>query len=167
MIAQTFIAVFALGLPVALLSYLLLHWSYGSGRKSRGTVGKADQAAPTETKQAANKKQTPGANLAFKKWARFGGGFYGAAALWTLLVAELADLFSLIINWPGIGGIFAGGPASFLIGFIRNQIGNFVTAMTWFNYWSDVADDVNIGLLFLLAMGGYSIGRRAARAVPV
>ena len=164
--AEIFIVVFGLGLPVALLSYLLLHWSYESGRLSRDSDNKAHRAALKEMKKAARKKDIPGANFVTRKWLRFGGGFYGAAGLWTLLVAELADLFSLIINWPGIGGILAGGPTRILADFIRNQIGNFVNAITWFDYWSDVTGDANIGLVFMVAIGSYSLGRRAAKARP-
>lgn len=164
MMAQLFIVVFGLGLPMALLSYLLLHWSYESGWLSRDSDNKAHRAALKEMKKAARKKDIPGANFVTKKWLRFGGGCYGAAGLWTLLAAELADLFSLIINWPGIGQFFAGGPVNFLVGFIKNQVQNFVTAITWFDYWSDVAGDANIGLVFLVAVGGYSLGKRAAKA---
>lgn len=166
MTAQIFTVVFGLGLPVAVLSYLLLGWSYKSGRLGRDSDHKAQRAALKEMKKAARKKDIPEANFVTRKWLRFGGGFYGAAGLWTLLVAELADLFSLIIDWPGIGRIFAGGPINFLVGLIKNQIGNFVTAITWFDYWSDLAGDAGIGLVFLVAVGGYSIGRRAAKAGP-
>ena len=167
MIGQIFIVVFGLGLPVLLLSYLLLHWSYKSGRLGREPGNKAQRAALKEMKKAAPRQDLPKVNFVTRKWLRFGGGFYGAAGLWTLLVAELADLFSLIIDWPGIGRIFAGGPINFLVGLIKNQIGNFVTAITWFDYWSDFAGNADIGLVFLVAIGGYSIGRRAAKAGPV
>lgn len=164
MIGQIFIVVFGLGLPVAVLSYLLLHWSYESGRISRDSDHRAHRAALKEMKKAARKKELPRVNFVHQKWLRFGGGFYGAAGLWTLLVAELADLFSLIIDWPGIGELFAGGPISFLVGFITNQIGNFISAMIWFDFWSDAAGDAGIGLVFVVAIGGYSLGRRAAKA---
>ena len=168
MIAQLFKLVLALGLPMAILSYFLLHWSYESGRLSRESDRKTDRAALKEMKKEArkNRKKIPPTNVVHRKWLRFGGGFYGAAGLWTLLVVELADLFSLIVDWPGLGEIFAGGPVGFLIRFIHNQIGNFVTAITWFDYWSDITGDANIGLVFLVAIGSYSLARRAARKGP-
>ena len=167
MTAQIVRAVLGLGLPVAVLSYLLLRWAYVTGRLSRDSDKKAHRAALKEMKKAARKRELPGANAVYRKWFRFGGGFYGAAALWTLVVVEVVDLFSLITDWTRIAEIFAGGPIDFLAGFIANQIENFVTAITWFDYWSDATGDANVALLFVLAMGGYSIGARAAKAWPV
>ena len=42
------------------------------------------------------------AKVVQKKWARFGGGFYGATAIWTLIVLELSDLYALVADWPGM-----------------------------------------------------------------
>jgi len=144
-----------------------MRWSYQTGRLSRDSDRKIDRAALKEMRKAARKKKLIGTNVVHRKWLRFGGGFYGTAALWTFLVAELVDLFSLIVDWPGLGEIFAGGPVGFLIRLFLNQIGNFGTAMTWFGFWSDMAGDFNIGLLFLLVIGSYAVGRRLAKSGPV
>ena len=101
------------------------------------------------------------ANFLFDRWMWFGSGFYGLAALWTLVVLETLDVFRFIFAFPGFNAIFENGIIGAIVDFALNQIGNFVSAFLWFTYWGN--DSVVVWIL--VAYLGYFVGTAIAKRV--
>ena len=158
-----------LGLPMAGLSWMLFHWLYSAG----GIDGDADRATVEanlgEMKSGLKKRATRsgkflrkrGASFLRNKWMCFGGGFYGAAALWTLGVIEFTDFFSLVRDFPGFAALFEDGVIAFLLDMLTNQIGTFVDALVWFDYWPDASQSPLPWVI--IAYLGYWLGMKLAR----
>lgn len=168
-IVDILLALIKLGLPMAGLSWLLFHWLYSAGEIDRD----ADQAAikanlkdmkkgfKKEAIRSGNFLHKWGANFLRNKWMCFGGGFYGAAALWTLVVIELTDFFSFVRDFPGFAALFEDGVIAFLLNMMTNQIGNFVDAFVWFDYWPEASQ--SLVLWAIIAYLGYWAGMNLAR----
>ena len=152
-----------LGLPVAIGAWLLFTRLYLTGQaspaESEEAVNERIRKADKETKWYAKKPYWQ------SKWMEFGGGFYGLAALWTLIILELQELWWLLGNMEVIDKIFSQSIVSTFVELIINQINNFVAAITWFLYWTDGGQE--IGLSFLVTYGGYMLGMQAARLTYV
>ncbi|MDF1766171.1 MAG: hypothetical protein P1V29_07300 [Gammaproteobacteria bacterium] len=161
-----------LGIPMALLSWLLFMRFFSRGQLDRASDRKEIERKVKEfktsynkTKKALSKEGKEGDTLAmrsstdhvFDKWMYFGSGFYGLAALWTLVVIEFFSLLDLAINLLTLS-MFDDGIIAFLIGVATEQLGNLISAFLWFNYWDD-----SLLVSFLIAYVGYWSGVEAAR----
>ena len=94
-------ALLKLGLPMVLMSWWVYSWLYRTGRldpqgsrkehenqlKLMRKQQKKERAAGRKAKLD-GKQNTDPEDFWLQKWMWFGGGFYGMAALWTLLVVE-------------------------------------------------------------------------------
>ena len=149
-----------LGIPVVVLSFLLLRKLYRSGAIDPDT----DPEALTERVKALHKAQGKQSYLDRHslqgKWMQFGGGFYGTAALWTLVVIEIEDLMRFLGNFPGFAELTKNGIIDLLVQAFVNQIQNFVAAIIWFTYW---ADGKYIADLFLVAYAAFNLGNMLAK----
>jgi hypothetical protein len=161
-----------LGIPMALLSWLLFMRFFSRGQLDRASDRKEIERKVKEfktsynkIKKARSKEGKEGDTLAmrsstdhvFDKWMYFGSGFYGLAALWTLVVIEFFSLLDLAINLLTLS-MFDDGIIAFLIGVATEQLGNLISAFLWFNYWDD-----SLLVSFLIAYVGYWSGVEAAR----
>jgi hypothetical protein len=90
---------------------------------------------------------------------KFGGGFYGLAALYTFVIVEIADISAFLMNFPGLNVLLADGIIALLVNALINQIMNFVTAITWFIYWGDGSRVLEN---MALAYAGYYAGMQLA-----
>ena len=158
------------GIPFALLSWLLFMRFFGRGeldrKANRQDIERRVKEFETNYKNNRKKRKREGdSNFAlrsgtdhvFDKWMVFGSGFYGLAALWSLLVIEFFSLLELVINLLTLS-LFDDGFIAFLIGLATEQLSNFLEAFLWFNYWGD-----SILVNFAVAYAGYWIGIEAAR----
>jgi len=68
---------------------------------------------------------------------RYGAGFYGIAALWTLVVVELRDLWAIVLDPGPFLELLSRGPNAWFGAFVRAQVEAITTAFTWFFYWGD------------------------------
>ena len=93
------------------------------------------------------------------KWMWFGGGFYGMAALYTLVVMEAMELFNFIATFPGFDELFKNGVIPLLVTFGVTQITNLYSAFAWFIYWTQQS----VGLWILVAYLGYMAGMQVAK----
>lgn len=160
-------ATIELGLPLALMSWLLFTRMFLSGEIDRGAGRKAIErhvkaAKKTyakdrkqDTRSFAQKSKT---DIVFEKWMYFGSGFYGLAAFWTLLVIEVSELIGFVFNFPGFAALFADGVIALLFSLAMGQLGNLVSAFVWFGYWEG-----SFLILLLVAYAGYWAGIEAAR----
>ncbi len=161
MLIQILQAFIALGLPVAILSWLVLRQLYDKGKLNRTDDHKQVAANLKELKKRNRESKELGQNLIQTKWMQFGGGFYGLAALWTFVVIEVTDVFRLITDFPGFAALFEGGVISLLVSLLVNQIQNLVAAFVWFRFWA--GDGSSIPIWFAIAYAGYLAGMYAAR----
>jgi hypothetical protein len=155
-----------LGIPVGILSWLLFDQLYTAGKIDRDAdqrTIRSDLKQIRKDSKSNNEKRTTVANFFQRRWMKFGGGFYGVAALWTFVAIEAGDLFQFITNFPGLAALFADGIIQFLVNIFVNQIQNFVQAMVWFIWWSDEGNSIVPWLLN--AYVGYLAGVNLARLI--
>ena len=151
MIVDILKAIIELGLPLALLSWLIFMRLFISGELDRQSDRKGIERGVKKIKASfkGEKKRTfaekSKTDLVFEKWMYFGSGFYGLAALWTLVVIEVSEL---------IGD----GLIAFLFNLAMNQLSNLISAFVWFSYW-----DGSMLIWVLVAYAGYLAGIEAAR----
>jgi len=94
------------------------------------------------------------------KWMRFGGGFYGLAALWTLLVLEAQELWQFAWSLPTFITDFSGGLIDLLVMFLQNQIMNIVTALSWIVKWTEGFSLTLLIVAYLGYSGGIQLAKR-------
>jgi hypothetical protein len=130
-------AVLELGLPVAALTWLLFNRLYSRGEIARDADHKAIGASLKEIRKTAKGSKQPYDSLVHSKWMTFGGGFYGMAAAWTLLVIEASGVAGFIAHPSSVEDVFRHGVGNFIGAQVSGQIGNFVHAAIWFTWWPD------------------------------
>ncbi|QIB64827.1 hypothetical protein [Kineobactrum salinum] len=145
----------SLALPVTLLSWWLFDRLYAAGRLERGLDGKAFKSQLKRIKTESKKDKS---DFLSTRWMRFGGGFYGVAALWTFACIELTELAAFLADFNGFAALFEDGILAFVISFLVNQFVNFVMAFIWFTWWPDVAGGASIFLWLVAAYAGYLAG---------
>lgn len=155
-------AIIELGLPVAALSWLLFYRLYNRGELARDADHKTIRSSLKQIKTSSKNGDKQADHILHKKWMKFGGGFYGVAALWTLIVIEVSGVVSVIAHPSrNIESMFEGGVINFIVGWAFGQVTTFVQAITWFNWWAGKGQ--SIVFWFLAAMAGYFAGQELAR----
>ena len=151
-------AVIQLGAPIAFLSWLMFSWMFKNDKLSVDEDRKALGNSLKELKKS-SKGNDDDFGFLQKRWMRLGSGFYGLAALWTLFISELGDIYNFIVNFPGFAKLLADGAVALFISFLMNQIQNLITAFTWFNYWPDS----HVWLWVIVAYLAYLLGIEIAK----
>lgn len=155
-------AIFELGLPVAALSWLLFYRLYSRGELARDADRKAIQSTLKQVKEASNKSEARANGLLHTKWMKFGGGFYGVAALWTLIVIEVSGVVSTLADpSSSLKAMFSHGLINFIVNLFVNQFTAFIQALIWFDWWPGKKHDLVIW--FIVAYLGYLAGLNLAR----
>lgn len=160
-------AIFKLGLPMTIASWLAFRWIYGTGEVDRDTNHKELKSSVNKKniRSFAEKTKDKRAQFILEKWAAFGSGFYGLTGLWTFIVIEAGELYNFIAS-GGPAGFLDEGLISLIIDILINQIGNFFTALLWFTYWP--GEDDSMLLWIIVAFIGYRLGIEVARGrVPL
>ena len=156
-------AVFELGLPVAGLTWLLFYRLYSRGEIDRAADRKAIRTNLKQIKKASKESRGRGGSVLHNKWMKFGGGFYGVAALWTFIVIEATDLVTTVAGFQGFDAMFEDGILGFIIHAVVNQITNFVNALVWFGYWAGGDTEHSLILWVAIAYAAYVAGLNLAR----
>jgi hypothetical protein len=159
-ILEWLMAAIELGLPMAVMSWLMFNWLYGAGQLPREAGHKAIREHLTNLKKHHKKSKSKNGNYLYKQWLFFGGGFYGLAVLWTLLVIEISELIGFIVNFD-LSALLANGIIALMVSVIVAQFGNIVSAMLWFGYWP--SDGAAAVIWVLMAYAGYLTGIHFAR----
>jgi hypothetical protein len=156
------IAVVELGLPIAALSWLLFNRLYSRGDLARDADRKAIRAGLKQIKSETKKSQAPADSILHAKWMRFGGGFYGVAALWTLIVIETGGLAAFVAHPSSLEAMFKDGVIGFLVNLVVNQFTGFLQALLWFNWWSARGHNsvTWIAVAWFAYLGGLNLARR-------
>lgn len=160
LLLNTLEAILKLGLPMLGLSWLLFHWLYAEGELDRGDDRKAVRQRLRKMKKAFRGSANRGPRIVYDRWAWFGTGFYGLAALWTFLVLEGTGAAGFLSS-AGFMTMLDNGIVAFIIGFLVNQLANTIEALLWFGYWS--GDNGSVVVSIAVAYMGYWAGTELAR----
>lgn len=154
-------AIFELGLPVAALSWLLFYRLYGRGVLARDadrkTIGESLKTIRKGEKESRQKSDS----LVHGKWMKFGGGFYGVAAVWTLIYIEVSGIVGVILHPSVVLEAFRDGIGHFITQQISGQIETLVDAAIWFSWWPDRGHGMIVWIV--VAYVGYIAGIKLAR----
>lgn len=85
MLSELPYAILELGLPVAALSWLLFYRLYSRGELARDADHKSIGAGLKSIRKTEKESRLTSDSMLHAKWMKFGGGFYGVAAAWTLI----------------------------------------------------------------------------------
>lgn len=157
-----FVAAIKLGLPMSVMSWLMFNWLYGAGQMSRDAGHKAIRDRLQELKQTHKNNRSRSGNYLYRQWLFFGGGFYGLAVLWTLLVIEAGELIRFFTNFD-MASLLANGIVALCINFVISQLGNMLVALMWFAYWPEDGGSAVVLAWVLMAYAGYLFGIHLAR----
>lgn len=169
-LSELFWALFMVGIPIGVFTLALVWWALKGGHfKESLDTGALEREIKTMawSDKKRNKKgleQASGtAHPLQKKWARFGGGFYGIVAFFTYIVVEVLDIVSVISDFGGFIDFLKQLDLNIIIELIVQAITNFVTAMVWPFYWLKRIDTGYVWIWFVMAYAGYWVGLRLAQ----
>lgn len=154
-------AIFELGLPVAALSWLLFYRLYSRGDLARDADHKAIDASLKEIRKAQKQSKETSDSMLHAKWMKFGGGFYGVAAAWTLLYIEASGIVGVILHPSVLQEMFHKGIVHLVVQQITGQVATLVDAAVWFTWWPDRGHGPVAW--FAVAYVGYIAGLNLAR----
>ena len=150
-----------LGLPMIALTWWVVARLYRTGVLSDAQATKEVEQSLTEWRKSSDRR---GRSLLQSKWLQFGGGFYGVAALWTLIVIEARQLAGLLSDDFVWSEVFDDGVVRMVIEVLVNQLQAFIAACVWFRHWA--GDGSLVPVAFGVAYGSYVLGLLAARRWP-
>lgn len=154
-------ALFLLGVPVTALSWIVFRWVYRRGDLDRDADNKVVTARLKEIRKSIKTDKTADHHIVYRRWMRFGSGFYGLAGLWTFFAIETAQLLHFLFHPVSTLSGFPEDPPGYLIDVALNQVGNFISAFVWFIYWSE--DGGNFLVTVAMAWAGYWLGIKLAQ----
>ncbi len=164
MLIEALRALLLAGIPIAFLSYYLIHWAFKRGLPVK--KDKTDKSQESDDNNAKNKKKKAKrektGNLAYDKWALFGGGYYGIMALATWLHVEILDIYRAFSAFESLSHFLDSISVHFFIGLIIEAITNLITAFVWFTYWDDVIAMDSPLLWLAVSYLAYFAGERLA-----
>jgi hypothetical protein len=161
MLSELPLAILEIGLPVAALSWLLFYRLYRRGELARDADRKAIGASLKSMRRAQKESRSTSDSLLHTKWMKFGGGFYGVAAAWTLIYIEASGVIGVVLRPSTVPDMFSNGIGGFIAQQISGQVSTFVDAATWFNWWPGRGH--NPVVWFGVAYAAYIAGLELAR----
>lgn len=172
---ELFWAILVVGMPIAVFTLVLVWWALLGGhlKESMDMVAlKAEMKAMSKNKKRDKKDKKDKKNAAEekskqhplqRKWAKFGGGFYGIVAFFTYIIIEVSEIIGVILNMGGFIQFLKQLDLNLIIDMVIEAFTNFVAAITWPIYWMREIDTEQTWVWFLVAYGGYWVGLRAAQ----
>ena len=168
---EVFWALLMVGVPIAVFTLAIVWWVSQRGHfqesldtkslqreiKSMSKDYKQNKKDKSESKSTQHPLQ--------KKWAKFGGGFYGIVAFFTYIVVEVREIATMIINFGGLIDFLKQLNIDVIINIFIDAIMNFVTAMVWPLYWLKRIDTDQTWIWFVIAYVGYWAGLKAAQVL--
>lgn len=155
------LAILEMGLPVAALSWLLFYRLYSRGDLARDADHKAIDASLKEMRKTQKESEEKSDSMLHAKWMKFGGGFYGVAAAWTLIYIEASGIVGVILHPSVIKETFEKGVGGIIASQITGQVTTFVDAVTWFSWWPGKGHGPIVW--FVVAYAAYILGMNLAR----
>ena len=154
-------AAFEMGLPVAALSWLLFYRLYSRGELARDADHKSIDTQLKAMRKVEKESEKHSDSILHAKWMKFGGGFYGVAAAWTLLYIEASGVVGVVLHPSVVMETFHNGIVHFITQQIASQITTLIDAAIWFNWWPERGHGPL--MWFAVAYAGYLTGLNLAR----
>jgi hypothetical protein len=156
------------GLPIAAFTLAIVWWALKRGFFHEISDARALGREMKGMSKNLKKSRKEGAGTTHplqRKWATFGGGFYGIVAFFTYIVVEAIEISTMIRNFGGLLDFFRQLDFNVLIQIFVEAISNFVTAMIWPVYWMERIDTDRTWIWFVVAYGGYWLGLKLAQVM--
>lgn len=163
MVIEAIWALLLVGVPIGLFTLVIVWWAMRNGHFLEAKDGrglKRELKAMSKGKKESKKEPR---DLLHKKWAKFGGGFYGVVAFFTYIVIEVTEISTMIINLGGLWGFIKQLDINAISRIFIEAITNFISAMVWPLYWMKRIDTDQTWLWFVAAYMGYWLGLVAAQ----
>jgi hypothetical protein len=176
-LSEIFLAFLMAGAPIAIFTLVLVFWALQRGyfresldaralgremkAMSRNKKNDKEPSKKTTTKAEPDSPQHP----LQKKWAKFGGGFYGIVAFFTYIIVEAIEITTMVTNFGGFFDFLKHLNLNVIINIFVEAIINFITAMIWPVYWMDRIDMQHMWVWFVMAYAGYWLGLKLAQVL--
>lgn len=167
---EVFWALFLVGVPIGIFTLALVWWSLQGGHFKESTdtdaLMREIKTLTGKRKKKSKKDKEQGARELHplqKKWAKFGGGFYGIVAFFTYLVIEVIEIITTIANLGGFIDFLKQLDFNLIIQMFVAAIMNFVSAMIWPVYWMKRVETDQVWVWFVMAYAGYWCGLKLAQ----
>jgi len=165
-------AALLVGAPVAVFTLALVRWALQHGHlKESSDTGalrrelKAMSGKGKKRKKKSDVERQEKLHPLQKKWAKFGGGFYGVVAFFTYIVIEVREVINTIAHLGGFIDFLAKLDFSLIIQMLVQAVLNFVSAMIWPVYWMQRIETHQVWVWFVMAYAGYWAGLKLAQAL--
>lgn len=168
LLIEIFWALLMAGLPIGLFTFALVWWALRGGHFKESLDTSAlisEMTAMVEVHKKSKRGEKTGQHPVQKKWASFGGGFYGVVAFFTYIVIEVQDIAATIMGFGGIGDFLRQLDVGLIVDIFIEALMNFITAVTWPIYWISNIDAAYVWVWFPAAYLGYWQGLKLAQRV--
>ena len=169
---EVFWAMLMVGAPIAVFTLALVYWALLRGSFSESLDTKALQREITamSKKNKGKNKEALKENAVEvhplqKKWAKFGGGFYGIVAFFTYIVVEVLEIINMVKDFGGFFDFLKQLNFSVIIHIFIEALTNFISAMIWPVYWMKRIDTDHTWIWFVVAYAGYWVGLKLAQTL--
>ena len=169
-LAEILWAALLVGAPVAAFTLALVRWALQRGHLKESTdTGalrrelKAMSGSARKKKKKTDVEQPEKLHPLQKKWAKFGGGFYGVVAFFTYIVIEVREVIDTITHLGGFIDFLANLGLNLIIQMLVQAVLNFVNAMIWPAYWMQRIETHQVWVWFGMAYAGYWCGLKLAQ----
>ena len=149
MIVDVFKAIVYAGIPIAIISYYLIVLT------QQKTALKPKN--PKKLKQDNLIQQ-----MVYKKWLKFGTGFYGVVAFITYVHIEIYQIIEFIRNFDDFQHFIDNLGFSMILGFFIEALMNFITAFMWPIYWYKYLPIGSFWIWVTIAILSHSIATKYA-----
>jgi len=167
-VIEVFWALLMAGVPIGVFTLALVWWAlhHGHFQESLDMKGlEREMKAMAKARKKSKNEDQVSQHPIQKKWAKFGGGFYGIVAFFTYIVVEVTDITTMIINFGGFIDFLKQLDIGLIVGIFIEAITNFITAMVWPVYWMERIETDQTWIWFVIAYGGYWVGLKQAQAM--
>ena len=151
------------GLPIMMFTLVIVWWGMRAGHFLAIDDHKALRLELKAMSKGKTKPENDQRGLVQKKWARFGGGFYGIVAFFTYTVIEVTEIATMIIDIGGLWDFISHLGIDVIISIFVDALTNFIAAMIWPVYWLDRIETDYTWIWFVAAYAGYWLGLKLAQ----
>lgn len=167
---EFFWALFMVGVPIGVFTLALVWWALKGGHFKEALDTDALEREIKMMGWSDKKRNKKGIEQAAgtlhplqKKWAKFGGGFYGIVAFFTYIVVEVLEIITMIVNLGGFIDFIKQLNLNMIVQIFVQALMNFVVAISWPVYWMKRIETGEVWIWFVMAYAGYWAGLRLAQ----
>ena len=165
---ECFWAFLMAGVPIGVFTLAIVWWALRNGHFQESLDMKAlerEIEAMSSSNKKNKKEDKADLHPVQKKWAEFGGGFYGIVAFFTYLVVEIKEIITMISSFGGFVSFLKQLDPGVIIDMFVEALTNFITAMIWPAYWMSRIETNRVWIWFVMAYLGYWLGVKLAQVL--